>query len=574
MKAEDKDLEEKKISKQEAKQEKSVEIILEEIEDEPQEDKIGEVCGADTGPPRSFITLKIKDRPDDLRLGQPLVIKSDKLKYYCLIMRLYYPSNPTPERFANSPFTALIPPSNIEGVRGKEFYGLADLSCLKILPLKKRKEMEYQDFIREFDTIPPIFSIGRNVSPDEFNLIYRDSEYAEAFGRLRGFELEVPIDFSILVKKPFGLFGRTGIGKSILNKILCLFILKNSVSQLLLFDMQGEYGLVSRADNTKGLAWYFQDKIQVYLLGDLKPGEKMIERSEEFFVYKQNITASDIIASSQNLNEPSINVLYLIEDLLKIGTISENNLIDAINNVNPDIDDTINALSLRALRNRIVRFNRYKFLKDKGSKKDGDSIEDIFAKLKDKKSIVIDFGNHGTDTFLYLFIANMITRRLYSIYNQKEDDKDLPPLTVVLEEAHKFLKPSIIRYTVFDRIAREMRKFQLTLAFVDQRPSQIDEEVFSQIANSFVMHINDERDIDRVVKTLPNSKRWKGVIAGLQKRQVFVQGDAIAVPSIIDVLDYKDEKLLRDKLGVIVPISKTLQEIENTDMESIFTDDD
>lgn len=74
---------------------------------------------------------------------------------------------------------------------------------------------------------------------------------------------------------------------------------------------------------------------------------------------------------------------------------------------------------------------------------------------------VVDFGKYGTNMHFYLFIANMITRRLYSMYSQKEEDIDLPPLTVILEKAHKFLQPSIIRYTIFDRIAREMRKFQL-----------------------------------------------------------------------------------------------------------------
>ncbi|TFF88108.1 MAG: ATP-binding protein [Promethearchaeota archaeon] len=553
---------------------RDVDIELETIEGKAQEEKLGEVCAADTGPPNSVITMKILSRPDTLRLGQPIVIESDTLLYYSLIMRLYYPPNPTAERFANSPFTELIPPSDVEGVRGKEFYGLADMSCLKILPKRNFDDINYQEFMREFDTIPPIFSIGRDVTEEEFNLIYQESEFTEAFGTLRGFHLEVPLDFAKLVKKPFGLFGRTGIGKSILNKILALFILKHNVSQMVLFDMQGEYGLYSRADNTKGLAYFYQDKIQMYLLSTLKKGDTVIDGSEQFFVYKQNISASDIIASAQNLNEPTINVLYRIEDLVNNGTAGYDNLIDAIRNIDADIDGAINAHSLRALRNRIVRFDRYDFITDKGSRTDEDSIQNMFTRLKEGKSLVVDFGQYGANTHLYLFIANMITRRLYSIYNQKEDDPDLPPLTIILEEAHKFLQPNLIRYTVFDRIAREMRKFQLTLGFVDQRPSQIDEEVYSQIANTFVMHMNDERDINTVVKTLPNSKKWKGVITGLQKRQVFVRGDAIAVPTIIDVLDYTDEENLKKKLEINVPLSDTLQKLEKEDMSRLFLEEE
>ena len=550
---------------------REIDIELEEIERIDDANKIGEVCYADTGPPNSVIILKILHRPDDLRIGQPLVIETDKYLYYSLIFRLYHASNDLAQKFANTPFTGLIPPTQIEGVRGSEFYGLADLSCLRVLPNKSQNQLEYQEVMRGFDTIPPIFSKGREVTKDEINLIYRKSEFSDAFGTLRGFEYEVPIDFKSLVEKPYGLFGRTGIGKSILNKILCLFILKHQVSQLLLFDMQGEYGLVSRADGTKGLAYYFFEKIQIYRLSEIDQKDKTVDGAEQFFIYKDSINSGDIIASAQSLNEPSINTLIQIENLLRKSKDKFDNLFDAIKNIEPE-SHNINKLSLNALRNRIIPFERYEFLRNRSDAKRKDSIEHMFAKLQEGKSIVVDFGRYGINTHLYLFIANMITRRLYEMYSQKEDDSNLPPLVVVVEEAHKFLKPGVIHHTIFDRIARETRKFQLTLAFVDQRPSQIDEEVYSQIANTFVMHMIDDKDIKRVVQTLPDSKKWRSVISGLQKRHCFVRGDAVAVPSIIEVLDYKDEVNLRNKLGIGKTLSETLKKIEKSDVTKLEDD--
>ena len=549
-----------------------IDINLEELEEVKNSEKMGEVCAADTD---AVITLKIKNRPDDLKIGQPVIIETQKASeeflYYCLINRLYYPKNDLAEKFANSPFTGLIPPSQIDGVRGKEFYGLADLNCLKLINSKEG----ILEVMREFDTIPPIFSKGREVKKEEINLIYKTSEHSESPGTLRGFEYEIPIDFEVLVKKPYGLFGRTGMGKSILNKILCLYILKHQVSQLLLFDMQGEYGMVSRADKSKGLKFYFHDKIQIYRLGELEKEDESLDDSESFIIYKDNITAGDIIASAQTLNEPTINELIRIENLVRSGTLDDNNLLDAINNIsNDDADEhNINPLSLRALRNRIIRFDRYDFLIDRPESGREDSLEDIFSKLLDGKSIIIDFGKFGTTMHLYFFIANMITRRLYNKYSQKEDESQLPPLVIVVEEAHKFLKPNLIRHTIFDRIAREMRKFQLTLAFVDQRPSQIDDEVFSQIANSFIMSMNNDKDIDQVVKTLQNSKTYRGIISGLLKRQCFVFGDAIAVPTIMDVLNYNDESLVRTKLNSKELLSETLKKIDDTDMTKIFPDE-
>ncbi|MFX1344121.1 MAG: ATP-binding protein [Promethearchaeota archaeon] len=545
-----------------------INIELEELESEVQQDKIGEVCYADTGPP-SFITLKIRHRPDDLRVGQPLVIESDKYLYYSLIARLYHSDNVLAEKYANTPFTGLLPPPQIEGIRGKEFYGLADLMCLRLLPNKPREEMEYEEFIRGFDTIPPIFSIGREVTEKEIKLIYQVSEFSDAIGTLRGFRYEIPIDFQLLVEKPYGLFGRTGIGKSILNKILCLYILKHNISQLLLFDMQGEYGLVSRADNTKGLAFYFLDKIQIFRLSEVD--KKVADGAEQFFIYKDNVTSSDIIASAQNLPEASVNTLYQIENLLRKGEIKFDSLLDAIENIEADELD-INILTLRALKNRIVPFERYEFLEERKSTDRKDSLEHMFDKIMEGKSIVVDFAKYGINIHLYLFIANMITRRLYNIYSAKEDEGDLPPLVVVVEEAHKFLKSSVIRHTIFDKIARETRKFQLTMAIVDQRPSQIDEEVYSQIANTFVMHMTDDKDIKRVVQTLPDSKKWGGVISGLQKKQCFVRGDAVAVPSVVEVLDYKNEELLKNKLGLVKTTAEKIDEIKRKDL-TILEDD-
>ncbi|MFX1477956.1 MAG: ATP-binding protein [Promethearchaeota archaeon] len=549
---------------------KEINIELEELESDLKIDKIGEVCFADTGPP-SVITLKIQHRPDNLRVGQPLVIVSDKYLYYSLINRLYYSGNELAVKFANTPFTGLLPPPQIEGVRGNEFYGLADLMCLRLLPNKARDEMEYQEFMRGFDTIPPIFSIGREVTEEEIDFIYQVSEFSDAIGTLRGFEYEVPINFELLVEKPYGLFGRTGIGKSILNKILCLYILKHNVSQMVLFDMQGEYGLVSRADNTKGLAFYFLEKIQIYRLSGIDKNEKVADGAERFFIYKNNITSGDIIASAQSLSEPSVNTLIQIENLLRRGTITFPSLLEAIQNIDAS-EHEINPLSLKALQNRIVPFERYEFLVERKGSDRRDSLEHMFDKILEGKSIVVDFAKYGINTHLYLFIANMITRRLYNMYSAKEDESTLPPLVVVVEEAHKFLKTGIIRHTIFDKIARETRKFQLTLAIVDQRPSQIDEEVYSQIANTFVMHMTDDKDIKRVVQTLPDSKKWRGVISGLQKRQCFVRGDAVAVPSVVKVLDYKDEALVRNKLGVEKTTAEKVEEIKSKDM-TVLEDD-
>src|SRR5205807_817176 len=82
------------------------------------------------------------------------------------------------------------------------------------------------------------------------------------------------------------------------------------------------------------------------------------------------------------------------------------------------------------------------------------------------KSVVLDFGDYGTDQMVYLFVANILSRRLFDLYTERNEE--FPRLVLFLEEAHKFLSPEIAPYAhTFSRLARETRKFNLILALVD-----------------------------------------------------------------------------------------------------------
>jgi hypothetical protein len=69
---------------------------------------------------------------------------------------------------------------------------------------------------------------------------------------------------------------------------------------------------------------------------------------------------------------------------------------------------------------------------------------------------------------------------------------------ITIEEAHRFLDPATAKQTIFGTIAREMRKYFVTLLVVDQRPSGIDNEVMSQIGTRITALLNDEKDIDAI----------------------------------------------------------------------------
>ena len=110
---------------------------------------------------------------------------------------------------------------------------------------------------------------------------------------------------------------------------------------------------------------------------------------------------------------------------------------------------------------------------------------------------------------------------------------------ITIEEAHKFLTPEVASQTIFGTIAREMRKYYVTLLVVDQRPSSIDNEVLSQIGTRIVALINDERDIEAVFTGVSGASGLKTVLASLDsKQQALVMGHAVPMPVVIRTREY------------------------------------
>jgi DNA helicase HerA-like ATPase len=117
-----------------------------------------------------------------------------------------------------------------------------------------------------------------------------------------------------------------------------------------------------------------------------------------------------------------------------------------------------------------------------------------------------------------------------------------PQLLITIEEAHKFLDPQIARQTIFGVIARELRKYNVTLLVVDQRPSGIDEEVMSQIGTRVTALLDNERDISAVLTGVSGAGGLREVLARLDtQQQAIIMGHAVPMPVVVQVRPYDTE---------------------------------
>ena len=150
--------------------------------------------------------------------------------------------------------------------------------------------------------------------------------------------------------------------------------------------------------------------------------------------------------------------------------------------------------------------------------------------------MILSFGQFESDLD-YLLVSNILTRRIRERWVKKTEafhrqDTAAPrPLLIAVEEAHKLLNPQISRQTAFGIIAREMRKYFVTLLVVDQRPSGIDDEVMSQLGTRVTGWLGDDDDIRAVLTGLAGREQLRGMLARLQEKQeVLLLGWGVKMP--------------------------------------------
>ncbi|MBL8153628.1 MAG: ATP-binding protein, partial [Anaerolineae bacterium] len=165
----------------------------------------------------------------------------------------------------------------------------------------------------------------------------------------------------------------------------------------------------------------------------------------------------------------------------------------------------------------------------------------------ERKNVVLEFGRYGNELEAYILVANYLTRRIRDRYvdmveRSLGDEADKPPqLLITIEEAHKFLQPGIAGQTIFGTIARELRKYNVTLLIVDQRPSGIDDEVMSQVGTRVTALLDNERDINAVLTGINGANNLREVLARLDtKQQAIIMGHAVPMPVVVKTRAYDE----------------------------------
>lgn len=140
-----------------------------------------------------------------------------------------------------------------------------------------------------------------------------------------------------------------------------------------------------------------------------------------------------------------------------------------------------------------------------------------------------------------VFEHGYIYKRLRCANNPSEKINNDAPILLVYEEAHKYVPNSdLSRYrsskVSIERIAKEGRKYGVTLLLASQRPSEISETIFSQCSNFIAMRLTNPTDQGYVKKLLPDSLgSLIDKMTSFRQGEALLVGESIILPSIVQV---------------------------------------
>lgn len=526
---------------------------------------IGYVVG---GGLKESLNVRLTVPSQEVQEGAFVVIESGDWLFYGLVTDLQLGA--TDPRFADEQSEVRLPPPLASLLHGQTLY--TNLQILPALMLERGPHPdspEYPHWLSEIDaglrpaprplpvkTVPPHHTPVRLAHAGDIAEIFGKSEEEGNFviGYTREQELPVCLNLDRLVQRSSGVFGATGTGKSFLTRLVLAGLIHYNRASVLVFDMHNEYGFDDTASDTGerviGLKSKFPSRVRVVGLGQ---GAQIRGQTPDFNleIAMGDIQPEDIelLTRELNLKETTPTVLDALVSTFgkdrwfaEFRALKTNVLIETEEGKKMPAPGSVEAWAREAgvhemaaagLHSKLGRVFRLPYIVEQPA---SDGISEIIKALDAGQHIVLSFGRHETDLD-YLLVSNLLTRRIRQTWEERTNEfrtkgKGEPrPLVIVLEEAHKLLNREMASQTTFSTIARELRKYYVTLLIVDQRPSQIYDEVMSQLGTRISGWLGDEDDIRAVLSGLAGREALRGMLARLQpKEEVLLLGWGVPMP--------------------------------------------
>lgn len=497
---------------------------------------------------------------EDLRVGRFVVVEGTHSRFFSMLTDVALS--------ATTPNILLNPPSPKDG--GDRFLmevlaGVTTFGTVKLQPmLMLQKDDESDSPLRPVKTIPSHFSPVYEADASDFALVFGQEDESDPsnthfnIGKPLNMETPICVNLNRFIERSNGIFGKSGTGKSFLNRIFLSGIIKKDLASVLIFDMHNEYGWQAMSESksaprVKGLKQLFGKDVVVFSLDQESSRARGIPDARELYIgYNQiEIEDLDLLKGELALSEATLENAYIVRE--KLGKDWIASLMDMSGE---EIEEFCNShkghpTAIKTLQRRLSTVvSKTPYLRPRISH---NYIQEILDQIQAGKHVVLEFGRQN-NLLSYMLATNIITRRIHAEYVRQSELYIADPTTntaprklmIAIEEAHKFLSPQVAKQTIFGIIAREMRKYFVTLLIVDQRPSGIDPEILSQLGTRVTALLNDDKDIDAVFTGVSGSQTLRTVLSQMDpKQQALVLGYAVPMPVVVRARNF-DETFYRE----------------------------
>ena len=480
---------------------------------------------------------------EDIRVGRYVTVSGQRMRFFGVVTEVALsstdPSMRTNPPDVSDPFIAQV-------VSGTAAYGTITVEPMLTL---SNDPLDAMDGPQPAKTVPSHFAQVALASEQDVERVF-GGESTQNFwiGSPLDMETKLCLNMASLVTRSNGVFGKSGTGKTFLTRLLLIGILQSGEATNLVFDMENEYGWRGYSEGkteVKGLKQLFSSRVAVFSLDEESSRNRGLAPDYVVRIGYEEVEPEDImlLRETLNLSEVAADAAYLLQRhfsqkrwLRDFLALSRQEVLELATELN------VNPGALGTLHNRLSRFERFGFMDAESAH---DSVREILNYLGRGMHVVLEFGRYGRHMEAYILVANLLTRRIYERYARMTeqamgDDTQKPrPLVITIEEAHKFLTREVAGQTIFGTIAREMRKYNVTLLVVDQRPSGIDSEVMSQLGTKITCLLDNENDVNAVLEGVSGSRKLRSVLARLEsKQQALVFGHAVPMPVVIQTREY------------------------------------
>ncbi|CAN5147190.1 DUF87 domain-containing protein [soil metagenome] len=338
-----------------------------------------------------------------------------------------------------------------------------------------------------------------------------------------------------LLGKHFALLGSTGTGKSTSAAMILHRICDQSPQgHIVMIDPHGEYATSFRHNgaihDTSNLAlpyWLmnFEEHCEVFVTSE---GAEKTQDRDILAKCLLAARARNRLADGMSRLTVDSPIPYLLSDLTTI-----------LNNEMGKLDKSTGALPYIRLKTKIEEIKadpRYSFMFS--GMLVADSMQAFLAKIfrlpSDGKPIsIIDVSGMPSD--ITSVVVSVMARLIfdYAIWARNEPQR---PILLICEEAHRYIPNSTLGggqavRKILERIAKEGRKYGVSLGLITQRPSDLAEGVLSQCGTIIAMRLNNDRDQAFVRAAMPEGARgFLDSIPALRNRECIICGEGVAIP--------------------------------------------